>query len=716
MLLNWLSLIAFVGSHAISIFNTVLMLWLGLTVLLTGDRRKPATIVGSAGLLLGAVFFGGHTLIISNTLVFDSAGVNVVWPIMWVIAVAAPFFWGLSIFYYSGNPTTGRWVRGILSTAAFILTLIMFAFNPLPSYTEFLISPGLNPTIAWAYVPYLILCFTLPLIALREPRTRSVDLSSQDTRPYYIATRHERYRGARPWLIVSASMLALAVVAFTYTAYSIVPRLIPIQNATRGVIGEIFLADLLISGFIGMAVVLLGRAVLSNNVLTEQVQSTQGFFARWRNVVLVLALGSILITLLYLAPIRPIYSLLLTTVLAVSAYALFIWRERVEHQGFMDRLRPFVSSLHLHDQLLSAGEQRGWDDARNLFNALCRDALRTKRACLLFDNPVTLNVLTSIVPDTPRRLDYQWSSDYEVMLQKPMRVYGGWTRLDADHWAWPLSDSRGQVGRLVLGPRFDSTEYTSQELDVAAACAERILDALAGDQIARVALSLLRQRISEVQVMSMRHKRLLHDELLPQIHLALLRLEALRKQPVEGERRLDEAAAALTHTHQLISTLVREMSNALPNKLESEGLVAALHGVLNHDFNDGFEEIYWRTSPEAIDLCRRLPVFVGEVIFYAAQEVIRNAARYGRGDDPSRKLHLDIAIECGSGLRLTIGDDGVGRAHALNGKSEFDGSRPAGAHSGLRFHSTMMAVVGGSLSVLDRSSGGTQVVIELPQV
>jgi len=118
MLLNWLSLIAFVGSHAISIFNTVLMLWLGLTVLLTGDRRKPATIVGSAGLLLGAVFFGGHTLIISNTLVFDSAGVNVVWPIMWVIAVAAPFFWGLSIFYYSGNPTTGRWVRGILSTAA----------------------------------------------------------------------------------------------------------------------------------------------------------------------------------------------------------------------------------------------------------------------------------------------------------------------------------------------------------------------------------------------------------------------------------------------------------------------------------------------------------------------------------------------------------------------------------------------------------------------
>ena len=66
-----------------------------------------------------------------------------------------------------------------------------------------------------------------------------------------------------------------------------------------------------------------------------------------------------------------------------------------------------------------------------------------------------------------------------------------------------------------------------QELQVAAACAERILDALAGEQLARVAVSLLQQRIAQVQVMSAQHKRILHDEVLPQIHLALLKVEAL---------------------------------------------------------------------------------------------------------------------------------------------------------------------------------------------
>ena len=63
---------------------------------------------------------------------------------------------------------------------------------------------------------------------------------------------------------------------------------------------------------------------------------------------------------------------------------------------------------------------------------------------------------------------------------------------------------------------------------MAAACAERILDALAGEQLARVAVNLLQQRIAQVQVMSAQHKRVLHDEVLPQIHLALLKVEALR--------------------------------------------------------------------------------------------------------------------------------------------------------------------------------------------
>jgi signal transduction histidine kinase len=152
------------------------------------------------------------------------------------------------------------------------------------------------------------------------------------------------------------------------------------------------------------------------------------------------------------------------------------------------------------------------------------------------------------------------------------------------------------------------------------------------------------------------------------------------------------------------------MSNAVPTRLESEGVVAALHTALAHDFRDNFDAVDWQAAPEATEQACRLPLFVGEVVFYAAQEAIRNAAKHARGGDPRRKLNLVVAVESAKGLVITIGDDGVGRTRSVDlGMSRGDGSG-----SGLLFHGAMLAVVGGTLNVSDRPGGGTQVVIDLP--
>ena len=676
----------YAGVQAVSLFNTVILLWLGLTVILTGDRRKPATIAGSAGLLLGALFFMGHTFIIGHSLNIGGRGVDTVWKVMWVVAITAPYFWGLSIFYYSGNPAAGKWVRRILTAALFFMIFAMAFVLPLPSIMEFVLAPVLAPIIAWAYVPYLFLCFTLPLIALRR-RSNSA--------------RFDPFRRARPWLIGTAMMLTLAVLTFAYAAYAIIPHAIPIYTMTPAVLIELYAADGLVAGFIALSIILLGRAVVSNSVLTERPQSNRGFFMRWRNVVGVAILGSGFIALLYTAPIPPIYSLMLTAILAVIAYALFNWRQYVEHAEFMQRLDPFVKSLHLHDHLLSSGMDT-WTESRDLFTALCREALGAERACLAFEGAM---------PATgSQRLDYQWTPAYEAVVQQPIEQSGEWVRPDGDHWLWPLADSRGVIGRLILGPRLNGSEYTVQELQVAATCAERILDALAGEQLARVAVNLLQQRIAQVQVLSAQHKRIIHDEVLPQIHLALLKVEGLRAvgqdDILSNNERIDEATGALTHAHRRLSGLVREMSNAVPTRLESEGLIAALHSAVDHDFRDSFDALDWQVEPGAPARAQRLPLFVSEVIFFAAQEAIRNAARHGRGAEANRKLKLDVAIQNGAGLTIVIADDGVGRA-AARSKGE--------AGSGLAFHTTMLAVIGGMLSVEDRSGGGTQVVISVPE-
>ena len=83
------------------------------------------------------------------------------------------------------------------------------------------------------------------------------------------------------WLAILVTVLAFVMSVFhLYTAYAIVPLAIPIYNLTVDVNRELYIADGVIAGFIGLAIILLGRAVLSNNVLTERPQSSQGFFGR----------------------------------------------------------------------------------------------------------------------------------------------------------------------------------------------------------------------------------------------------------------------------------------------------------------------------------------------------------------------------------------------------------------------------------------------------
>src|SRR5512137_316203 len=415
-MLRWIDVGIFIGAQAVSLFNTVLLLWLGLTVLLTGNRRKPATIAGGVGLLLGALFFMGHTLLIAHTVDFFGGGVNIVWRVMWFVLVVAPYFWGLAIFYYSGDPAAGRWVRRILTAAMFFMVLALFFIFPLPTFLDFVLAPALAPVVIWLYVPYLFLCFVLPLMALRQPTSRS-------------ALWRDPFRRARPWLIAAATMLTLAVVAFAYTAYAIVPSAIPVYTIGENELRELYFADELVAGFIGLAIIFLGRAVLSNSVLTERLQAGPGLFTRWRNVVSVAIVGSLFVALLYNLNIRPIYSVLLTVILAVMAYALFNWRQTVEHEEFMRRLNPFVTSLHLHERLLTSNADSE-QESRELFTALCRDALRTEHACLLFDG--------SIGGQRDRqRIDYQWPADQKTLLKAPLSNPIDWSRLDVDHWAYP---------------------------------------------------------------------------------------------------------------------------------------------------------------------------------------------------------------------------------------------------------------------------------------
>jgi signal transduction histidine kinase len=95
-----------------------------------------------------------------------------------------------------------------------------------------------------------------------------------------------------------------------------------------------------------------------------------------------------------------------------------------------------------------------------------------------------------------------------------------------------------------------------------------------------------------------------------------------------------------------------------------------------------------------------------EVLYYASLEAVRNAARHASGGDPARALSLRITARWRDGLDLLVEDDGVGLLH---------GPAQPGERQGLLIHTTMMAVVGGSLTLAPGDHGqGTAVRLWLP--
>jgi signal transduction histidine kinase len=95
-----------------------------------------------------------------------------------------------------------------------------------------------------------------------------------------------------------------------------------------------------------------------------------------------------------------------------------------------------------------------------------------------------------------------------------------------------------------------------------------------------------------------------------------------------------------------------------------------------------------------------------EVIYYAAREVVRNAARHARPAGSDLSLRLETLLNWNKGLEILIQDNGGGLDNT--------NVTQTGSGQGLALHSTLLAVIGGSLSVESEVGAYTRVRIYLP--
>ncbi|MCC6456236.1 MAG: hypothetical protein IT328_14880 [Caldilineaceae bacterium] len=677
---------------AVSLFNTILLLWLGLTVLLNADRRHWGVWLMGGGLLAGALFFISHSAILGQELALNLVGLNFWWRAGWFPVTVSPFAWYVAVLWLGGfwsAPRTSlatrhqRWLWLMSLWLAGLITLMLLA-NPIPAYDQ-LVQLDLGGTLAVRNIPLLFLLFPLWMVACI---LLSIDVLLRPAQAEHPNTAEARRR-ARPWLFGTAGALLAVSLLVAYFVVSIVAtvaegRLPAIQLQT------VALYDLALSLLIALSALLLGQAIVSYEIFTGKVLPRRSFVRHWRNAIILAGGYATVVGWSLVVHLRPIYSLLLATLLMALFYALYSWRSFWEQEQFVARLRPFVQSQGKISDPMNAASSAG-----DLLAALCRDLLGTEQAQLIpLGSMATLAGPALLYPSSSSAPHLRPPRDLDARMM-PLDA----ARYDPYCWAISLWGERGITGALLIGAKQDGGLYSQEEMETAQATGERIVQLLAGEQMVRRLMALQRQRTTEQRVMDLRARRLLHDEILPTLHLTLLQLGGtVPQQPV-----VQEAMHTLGEAHRQIAALLTQTQPAPTRTPDPCELVAGLRALIDAEFAHHFEQIQWRDA-ESMPPTVYVDAVAGEVILGAAREVIRNAAFHGRGGKPDRPLRVEIGLYVQKGeITLSIQDNGVGMDAGAAGAA----SGGSGSGSGLALHSTLLAMVGGYLTVEAAAEGGT---------
>ncbi len=755
---------------ALSIFNLVTFFWLTITVWLNGDRRTWIARLGVTGLGLSSLFFFIHSLLLASPLSGPQTATqnDILWHLIWVPALGVPFIWFAIGLYYAGL-LNAQWRRRrpVLLTIGFSmgsLVLLLFFLNDSTfTYAGFLqllaygnsldgfrfemVSPLLLPGMFLYYVTFCAIgpWFTparvgrllkavwsllqpqnLALIRLHKPFTLHQTLSDafwEDQDQVDLEEPELSWHLARPGLLLAAMlMVALTTTLGVIIIWSIVNWFENEQHPLRVHFPELHafplnvaIIDFLATGAVSLIILLVGFSIVRYGILIERPLPRRGFFEQWRGIVIVSTAIALFIATLVTLTQGQLGGLLVITCLATCAYALFTWNGYATHDRYISLLGPFLRSTSLR-HWMNTDQEKTERELEDLFYHLCADVLAVRCARLMIlAGPVRRHF-------SYRWPDEAWEDEHQrvvirsqsgVNARRVQILFKGQSMIC---WLLPIYDERRLVAALYLGPRQNGGAFTTEDMNLAQACGQRILDTLGDHEAMQAVASLLRRRIVDVKLLGAQQRRVLHDEILPQMHLALLHLETARslneqQDTVEDGQRerqqLNQAIEKISDSHRQLAAMMRVTAPGSPHRLERDGMMQAIQTMVEQDFRQAFDEVHWEVSEE--DMARideAMPPAIAELIFAAVQEALRNAARHGRGQDLHRQLRVTLWASYTSDVEVIVSDNGIGISST--------GSSTTGTGGGLITHSALLTIAGGSLTIESAPTEGVRVRIFLP--
>lgn len=686
--------------RSFSVFNTILLFWLGLMVLFIGERRSAGTWLVGVGLLLGGLFFTSHTVIMAQNLAKISLGMDIWWAMAWTPGILAPLAWYGAVLWYAKfsfkSNSRHRYflVFVCLVTVSLIIQIILM--SPVVIYSNMIgrvLLPvrwaGGYPLIILTYIFYSVLCYVLPLHVLRKNLFSDNPLAAT------------AFIKARPWLLAASVSLLLATAIMAWTAMWMLTA-VPtpsLQNVNDLIQVKKF--DWVVQCFVSAGVILLGRAVVGYEVFTGRELLRIQYSQQWRKTVSVILLFSLIMGVLMTIPLQIHYAVILFSIIFAAFSAVNSRRFYFETTRTIREIRPFLASSQLTHQLIGKTKE-DQQSPMVYFQHLCHDVLQIPYAVLMPARSMQTYIGLPLIYD-PFQRHYLKATTFDdaSRFSSPtcLCVPG---EMEGIAWQIPIRDQDEVIGLFVVGEKVNGNPFTEEEIEIAKMAGEKILDMVAGTEMIRVSMSLLRARVAELRVVEGQGRRILHDEILPEIHTAILLLNQCKDVPEAAE-----AVNLLGSVHHKVSDAIRETPALISERLARGGLMDAIQRMILADYPHAFASVHYAVDDVAVKRLKALPEFMLEVIFFAVKELVRNAARHASGNQSQRKVTLNVGLcDAGDYFELFISDDGVGM-------SGVDSSRHIGGN-GIRFHSGMLTAIGCSISLGSEAGTGTHAVIHIP--
>lgn len=707
-------------------FNVLLSAWLGVTVVLNARQRTGPIRFAGICLIFGAIFFGlyavglGASLRSIAPLLVGPAGALAV-----LVLLFLPLAWFLVVLHYAGfreaesRLDSGRrrrirlqlWIAICLWLACMLAAALTLAglLQAKASNSVFYVYRIMR---GWEVRCFLLL-FGLHVLASTGFAFQillGAPFAAGGVRGLARSKARRPMRRAGGMLFLLAWGVAALVCLFFVAAHG---RARPTLLFWL----VLFRFDALAAAQVTFVIYYVGRAIVSYEIFSGTVLPERSLERQWKNAVSFSCFYAFFGAGLFFVSHRAALAALGGGLLATLFLIRLGWRLRNERALHARTLRPFLGSQDLYGTVLreTVTERSASDSpARQTFERFCDEVLESRYAAL-----VPVGATAALIA---RPLIYRAAS---MPLLDELELEAGCLRIaeeirrrtppdghddPAENFvvlkqdsgfiaALPLWSDRRTVGVLLLGEKQRGGVYTLEEVEIAQAAGERLIDVLAAARLAQVLRDLERARLAEMGLSDDRARRILHDEILPEVHALMLRLDARDAATVE----------TLAGVHRRISALLHRMPGAHPDL--GAGLVPALRGLSSEVL--GVDRLVLDIEESAESFAAGLPAIKTEVLYFAVREAVRNATRYARRSGRPLEILLRLygSTDGGPGLVIDVQDNGPAAGDRPRGASDANAdasgghTSTGGAGRGLALHGAMIAVIGGSLE-FERVAGG----------